>query len=141
MSDVRQVGMRLLILMAATLVLLAGCDYGDDDHDDDDFIVSFSSESEIEIYRASGRPFDVLEIGVTPFFDPIFGDRPYIFSISGISWVDGDEFIFELQDDVRRPIRDPLLGEPLEDVIMRCGCFIDYVILRSEFGRRTLFFD
>ena len=64
MSGARQVGMRLLIAMAAALALLAGCDHHDDD---DDFIVSFPSAFEIAIHRVSDRPFDVIEIGVTPF--------------------------------------------------------------------------
>ena len=140
MSDVRQVGMRLLIVLAAAFVLLAGCDYNDD-HDHDDFIVFFPSGGGIEIDRASGRPFDVLEIGVTPFFDPIFGDKPYIFFLSGILWLDDDVVTFELPDDVRQAFIDPLGEHRVVEVFMSCDCVIDYVILRAEFGRTTLFFD
>jgi hypothetical protein len=149
MSDVRQIGMRLLIVMAAALVLLVGCDYDDHDHDDDfdddDFIVSLTlapSASQVDIRRASGQPFEVIEIGVTPFLDPIFGDNePYTFFVSGIAWSNGDEFIFEIPDDRQRAFIDPLLGVRVVDVLIGCDCFIDYAILSSEFGRTTLFFD
>ena len=137
-SDARQIGMRLLIV-AAALILLAGCDH-DDDHDHDDFIVSFPSALEIDIHRASGRPFDVIEIGVTPFVSSLFGDEPYVFVISGIAWFDGEDIIFEERDDVQQAFIDPL-GERVVDVLMTCDCFIAYAILRSDRGRTTLFFD
>ena len=137
MSGARQVGMRLLIAMAAALALLAGCDHHDDD---DDFIVSFPSAFEIAIHRVSDRPFDVIEIGVTPFLSPIFDDEPYAFVISGISWFDGDEIIVRILDDRQLAIIDPL-RESVVDVLMTCDCFVDYVILDSEDGTTTLFFN
>jgi hypothetical protein len=132
----------LLTMAAVVLVLLAGCDHdGGRRHvPEDDFIVSFPSPLEIGIRRPFDRPFDVIEIGVTPFVNPTSGSEPYALVVSGIAWFDGAEIVFEAQDIVQQAFIDPL-GERVVDVLVTCDCFVDYVILRSEFGETTHFFD
>ena len=133
------VGLRLAILVAAALVLLAGCDHDNDDDEEDDYIVSFppsSSFSAIDIRRSFDQPFDVIEIGVTP----IIGPEPYLLTVKGIAWVNGATIVFEDDDIVSRAFIDPL-GDRVIDVLINCDCFVDYVILRSEFGDTTLAFD
>jgi hypothetical protein len=130
-----------LAVVALVLLLLAGCDdNGDGGHvHEDDFIVSFPSPLEIAIRRPFDEPFDVLEIGVTPFFSPI-GSEPYVLVVSGIASFDGIEVVFEAQDTVQAAFIDPL-GEPVVDVLITCDCFVDYAVLGSPFGETTLFFD
>lgn len=107
---------------------------------EDDFIVSFPSPLEIVIRRPFDRPFDVIEIGVTPFVSPGLGSEPYVLGVSGIALFDGAEIVFDAHDIVPRAFIDPL-GERVVDVIITCDCFVDYVILRSRFGETTIFFD
>jgi hypothetical protein len=128
--------------VAMVLVLLAGCDHheGEVHAHEDDFIVSFPSPLEMVIRRPFDRPFDVLEIGVTPFVSPGLGSEPYGLVVSGIAWFDGAEIVFDAHDIVPRAFIDPL-GERVVDVIITCDCFVDYVILRSRFGETTIFFD
>ena len=124
------------------LMLLAGCGGSDDgEHGhDDDFLVSFPSPLEIFIRRPFDRPFDVLEIGVTPFIDPVRGPEPYVLTVSGIAFVDGAEIIFEADDVARTAFIDPL-GERVIDVLIICDCFVDFVSLLSPFGETTITFD
>jgi hypothetical protein len=137
-----RVGAHLLAAVAVAVVFLAGCDHdGDGGHVfDDDFIVSFPSPLAIAIHRPFDQPFDVLEIGVTPFSSPIVGSEPYVLVVSGIASFDGAEVIFEVHDIVPQAFIDPL-GGPVVDVLITCDCFVDYVILGSPFGETTLFFD
>jgi len=107
---------------------------------EDDFIVSFPSPLEIVIRRPFDRPFDVIEIGVTPFVSSGLGWEPYVLVVSGIAWFDGAEIIFDAPDIVPRVFIDPL-GERVVDVIITFDCFVDYGILRSRFGETTIFFD
>ena len=129
-------------MVAAVMMLLAGCgDGGDDGHvPEDDFIVSFPSLLEIFIRRPFDQPFRVLEVGVTPFVSPGLGREPYVLVVSGIALSDGVEIVFEAQDAVRREFVDPL-EERVIDVLIACDCFVDYVILRSSFGETTIIFD
>jgi hypothetical protein len=91
-------------VVAVLLLLLAGCGHnGDGGHaHEDDFIVSFPSPLEIFIRRPFDRPFDVVEIGVTPFVTPGIGSEPYVLVVSGIAFADGAEIIFEVQDSIQR---------------------------------------
>jgi hypothetical protein len=126
--------------VAVVIILLAGCG-GDSGHvHDDDFIVAFLSPLELAIHRPFGRPFRVLEVGVTPFIDPRLGPEPYVLEMSGIAFFDGVEIIFEAYDIVRQAFIDPL-GERVIDVLIVCNCFVDYVILHTPFGDTTIFFD
>lgn len=129
-------------LVAMMLMLLVGC--GDDDNGEhvheDDFIVSFPSPLEIFIRRPFNEPFDLIEVGVTPFIDPVLGPEPYVLVVSGVAFFDGSEIVFEAEDRVRRAFIDPL-GESVIDILIACDCFVDYVILRSELGDSTIFFD
>jgi hypothetical protein len=131
-----------LVMVAIVLVLLAACDHDTDDvhGHKDDFIVFFPSPLEIVIRRPFGRPFDVIEIGVAPFGSPGFGPEPYVLVVSGIAWFNGAEIVFDAHDIIPRAFIDPL-GESVVDVLIACDCFVDYVILGSEFGETTLFFD
>ena len=128
--------------VAVLLVFLAGCDHdGDDVHvHEDDFIVSFPSPLEIIIRRPFDQPFDVIEIGVAPFVSPGLGPEPYVLVVSGIALFDGAEIVFDAHDIVSRAFIDPL-GEQVVDVLIACDCFVDYVILRSQFGETTILFD
>jgi len=101
---------------------------------------SFPSPLEIVIRRPFDRPFDVIEIGVTPFVSPGLGSEPYVLVMSGIALFDGAEIVFAAQDIAPRAYIDPL-GERVVDVIIACDCFVDYVILRSRFGETPIFFD
>jgi hypothetical protein len=128
--------------IAVVLMLLAGCGDSDDggrEHDDD-FLVSFPSPLEIFIRRPFDRPFEVLEIGVSPFIDPVLGPEPYVLTVSGIAFVDGVEIIFEAEDVASIAFIDPL-GERVIDVLIACNCFVDYVSLLSPFGETILTFD
>jgi hypothetical protein len=129
-------------VVVVILLLLAGCgDDGDNGHaPEDDFLVSFPSPLEIFIRRPFDRPFDVLEIGVTPFIDPVFGPEPYVLTVSGIAFLDGAEVIFERRNVARRAFIDPL-GERVIDALIVCDCFVDYVILLSPFGETVITFD
>jgi hypothetical protein len=137
-----RVGVHLLAVIAVAVVLLAGCDHDSDGGHvpEDDFIVSSPSPLEIAIRRLFNQPFDVLEIGVTPFSSPIVGSEPYVLVVSGIASFDGIEIIFEAHGIVPQAFIDTL-GEPVVDVLIICDCFVDYVILGSPFGETTLFFD
>jgi hypothetical protein len=127
--------------VVVVLLLLLGCDDGHDGHGhEDDFIVSFPSDLEIFIRRAGDRPFSVLEVGVTPFVDPVFGPEPYVLEVSGLAFFDGTEIIFEASDNERAAFVDPL-GERVIDVLIVCDCFVDYVVLLSSFGETTITFD
>ena len=128
--------------VAVVLMLLAGCGDSDDggrEHDDD-FLVSFPSPLEIFIRRPFDRPFEVLEIGVSPFIDPVLGPEPYVLTVSGIAFVDGVEIIFEAEDVESIAFIDPL-GERVIDVLIACNCFVDYVSLLSPFGETIFTFD
>jgi hypothetical protein len=127
---------------AALVLLLAGCgDGGDGGHRrEDDFLVSFPSPIDIGIRRPFDRPFGVVEIGVTPFVDPVHGPEPYVLVVSGIALSDGVELVFEAHDVVQSAFIDPL-GELVVDVLITCDCFVDYVILRSSFGDTAITFD
>jgi hypothetical protein len=128
--------------VAMVLMLLAGCGGSDDggrEHDDD-FLVSFPSPLEIFIRRPFDRPFEVLEIGVSPFIDPVFGPEAYVLAVSGIAFLDGAEIIFEARDVASIAFIDPL-RERVIDVLIACDCFVDYVILLSPFGETTITFD
>jgi hypothetical protein len=108
------------------LLLLAGCggDDGDGDHvPKDDFLVSFPSPLEIFIRRPLDRPFEVLEIGVSPFIDPVFGPEAYELVVSGIAFLDGAEIVFEAEDVASIAFIDPL-GERVIDVLIACDCFL-----------------
>lgn len=122
------------------IILLAGCGGGGGHVHDDDFIVTFLSPLEIFIRRPFGRPFHVLEIGVTPFIAPRFGPEPYVLEVSGIAFFDGREIIFEAYDIARLAFIDPL-GERVIDLFIVCNCFVDYVVLHTPFGDTTIFFD
>jgi len=147
LSEIREplyrcrVGVPLLIGVVLSLLLLGGCDGGDDGGHvhEDDFNVSFPSPLEIAINRSFDEPFEVLEIGVTPFVGPV-GSEPYVLVVRGIASFSGVEVVFEAQDAVPVAFVDPL-GEPVVDVLITCDCFVDYAILGSPFGDTTIFFD
>jgi hypothetical protein len=129
------------VVAVLLLLLLLGCDDGDDGHaHEDDFIVSFPSDLEIFIRRPGDQPFSVLEVGVTPFVDPVLGPEPYVLEVSGLAFFDDTEIIFEASDDERAAFVDPL-GERVIEVFIVCDCFVDYVILLSPFGETTITFD
>jgi hypothetical protein len=131
---------RLFGVVAVVMLLLAGC--GDDDHHEpeDDFIVSFPSDFEIFIRRSFGDPFDLLEVGVTPFVDPVTGPEPYMLEVRGIAFSDGLELIKPLAGVAQAAFLDPL-GEQVVDALIFCSCFVDYVVLRSPFLDVTITFD
>ena len=133
---------RVLWAAAVVMLLLAGCGGGDDDRDEpvDDFIVSFPSDLEIFIRRSFGDPFDVLEVGVSPFVAPDRSPLPYVLRVSGIALSDGAEVIFEVEEVVRATFFDPL-GEQVVDTLIVCDCFVDFVVLRSPLLDVTIEFD
>jgi hypothetical protein len=96
-------------VVSVVLLLFAGCgDDGDSGHAPaDDFLVSFPSPLEIFIRRPFDRPFEVLEIGVSPFIDPVFGPEAYVLAVSGIAFLDGAEIIFEARDVASIAFIDP----------------------------------
>ena len=128
-------------LVAVILLLLAGCGDGDGGHvHEEDFIVFFPSPLEIGIRRPFDRPFDVVEVGVTPFVTPGIGSEPYVLVVSGIAFFDGAEVVFEAQASIQAAFLDPL-GERVTEVLIVCDCVVDYVILHSPFGETTILFD
>ena len=128
-------------IVAVAMMLLAGC--GDDDYDEplDDFLVSFPSDLEIFIRRSSDGPFDLLEIGVTPFVDPDTGTEPYVLDILGIAFSDGFEISFVRPERITPAVFVDPLGERVVNTSIVCNCFVDYVVLRSPYLDLTITFD
>jgi hypothetical protein len=131
---------RVFGLVAAVVMLLMGCEDSGYDEPVDDFIVSRPSDLEIFIRRSSDEPFNLLEVGVTPFVDPIDGPQPYILDVSGVALSDGLVVRAVFEDIARAAFIDPL-GERVLDTLIVCDCFVDYVVLRSPFLDVTISFD
>lgn len=122
---------RAFWVVAVVVLLLAGC--GDKNDDDfvltDDFIDScrFSGDIfEVSIRRSFDAPFDLLEVGVTPFDGP----QPYELVISGTAFRDGLELTRRELGSVQNEFFDPL-GELVRNALIVCDCFVDYVVVRS----------
>ena len=132
---------RVVLVSVLVGLLLLGCGDGHDHHHEepgDDFVVSVPSPLETFIERESGGAFDLLEIGVTPFTDQFGRPELYILTISGIAAFDGREIVFEAEDFITQERFFNPLGEPVLNVLITCDCFIDYVVLRDEFGDITI---
>lgn len=130
---------RAFWVVAVVVLLLAGC--GDDDHHEleDDFIDSCLLSGgifDVSIRRSLGEPFDLLEVGVTPFA----GTASYLLEVRGIAFRDGREIINTVEGAVQAAFIDPL-NAPVVDALIVCDCFVDYVVVQSPSLDVTIHFD